>query len=152
MHETVQNPKARVSSCSAQVEICKEGSGLHTKRSEEPAVLARCVAFLQCLLDSLLGILSLRNLLECIGSNGTLQSFQFQSVTCWHQMVIVDDLDERLDFGALGLSGLGHAAGDLRWIALDTSDDCVRVWMRFVAGILWLNNNNLFCHISAVRF
>lgn len=114
-----------------------------TKRSEEPSVLARGVTLLQCLLDSLLGILTLGNLLEGIGGNNTLQSLQLECVACWHQVVVVDDLDERLDLGALGLAGLGHAAGDLGWVTLNTSDQGVRIWVRLVAGILWLDDHNL---------
>jgi len=76
------------------------------QRSEEPSVLSRRVSLLQCLLDSLLRILSLRNLLESIGRNNTLQPLQLERVTCGHQVVVVDDLDERLDLASLGLSGL----------------------------------------------
>jgi hypothetical protein len=77
-----------------------------TQRSEEPSVLSRRVSLLQCLLDSLLRILSLGNLLESIGRNNTLQSLKLERVTCGHQVVVIDDLDERLDLASLGLSGL----------------------------------------------
>lgn len=116
---------------------------VRTERSEEPSVLARGITLLQCLLDSLLCLLTLRNLLEGIGSDNTLESLQLERVACWHQVVVVDDLDERLDLGALGLAGLGHAAGDLRRVALNTGDQCVRVWVRLVAGILGLDDHNL---------
>lgn len=42
-------------------------------------------------------------------------------------MVVVDDLDERLDLGAFLLSGLGHAAGDLAGVPLDASNDGMAV-------------------------
>ena len=77
-----------------------------TKRSEEPSVLSRRVSLLQCLLDCLLRVLPLRDLLESIGGNNSLQSFQLERVTCGHQVVVVDDLDEWLDLASLGLSGL----------------------------------------------
>jgi len=64
-------------------------------------------------------------------------------------VVVVDDLDEWLDLAALGLAGLGHTAGDLRGVTLDASDQCVRVWVRLVSGILWLNNYDLLSGISA---
>lgn len=96
--------------------------GVLTEWGEEPAVLSRCVTLLQCLLDSLLRILSLRNLLESVRSHNALKSLQLQSVTGWHQVVVVDDLNEWLDLAAFGLTGLRHAAGDLGWVTLDTSD------------------------------
>jgi hypothetical protein len=58
-------------------------------------------------------------------------------------VVVVDDLDEWLDLATLGLASLGHATGDLRRVTLDTSDQCVRVWVRLVSGILRLDNHDL---------
>ena len=121
-----------------------------TQGSEEPSVLSRRVSLLQCLLNSLLRVLPLGNLLESICGNNTLQSLQLKCVTCWHQVVVVDDLDKRLNLGALGLSGLRHALGDLRWIAVDTSNQCVRVRVRLVSGVLRLNDHDL--HISPSAF
>ena len=114
-----------------------------TKRSEEPSVLSRRVSLLQSLLHSLLRILPLRNLLESIRSNNTLQSLQLECVSCWHQVVVVDDLDEWLDLGSLGLTGLGHSAGDLLGVALNTGDQGVRVWVRLGSRVLWLDQYNL---------
>jgi len=68
----------------------------HTQRSEEPPVLATLVSLVQCLLDRLLGLLPLRDLLECVVRHNVLKSLELQSVTCGHQVVVVDDLDERL--------------------------------------------------------
>ena len=116
---------------------------VRTERSEEPSVLARGITLLQCLFDSLLCLLALRHLLEGIGSDNTLQTLQLECVARWHQVVVVNDLDERLDLGALGLAGLGHAAGDLAWVALNAGDQCVRVRVRLVASILWLDDHNL---------
>lgn len=42
----------------------------------------------------------------------------------------VDLLNERLDLGLLGLLRLRHAAGDLRWVALNTGDESVREGVR----------------------
>jgi hypothetical protein len=42
-------------------------------------------------------------------------------------VVVVDDLDERLDLGALGNLLLTHGTGDLQWVALDTSNNGVTV-------------------------
>jgi hypothetical protein len=117
-----------------------------TQWGEEPAVLARGVSLLQSLLDGLLGVLTLGNLLEGIGGDNTLQALQLKSVSGWHQVVVVDDLDERLDLAALGLAGLGHTAGDLGWVTLDTGNQGVWVWVRLVASVLWLDDHNLHAH------
>jgi len=45
-----------------------------------------------------------------------------------HEVVVVDDLHERLDLGALGNALLAHAAGDLEGVALDASNDSVAVF------------------------
>jgi hypothetical protein len=42
-------------------------------------------------------------------------------------VVVVDNLDERLDLGALGNALLAHVLGELEGVALDTSDDGVSV-------------------------
>lgn len=60
-------------------------------------------------------------------------------------MVVVDDLDEWLDLAALGLASLRHTAGDGKWVALDTGDQGVRVWVRLVASILGLDDHDLVC-------
>lgn len=58
-------------------------------------------------------------------------------------MVVVDDLDERLDFRALRLAGFGHAAGDLRGVAFDTGDEGVREGVSFRAGVKGLDYHDL---------
>ncbi len=77
-----------------------------TKRREEPSVLSRNISLLESLLYSLLGLLSLRNLLERIGCDSPLQTLQLQRVTCRHQVVVIDKLDEWLDLASLCLTGL----------------------------------------------
>ena len=44
-----------------------------------------------------------------------------------HQVVVVDNLDERLDLGTLGDALLAHVLGDLEGVTLDTSNDSVTV-------------------------
>ena len=91
----------------------------HTQRGEEPPVLAARVALLQHLLDRLLGILTLADLLECVGRDDALETLELEGVAGGHQVVVVDDLDEGLDLAALLLPGLGHATGDLAGVPLD---------------------------------
>ena len=58
-------------------------------------------------------------------------------------MVVVDDLDERLDLAALLLSRLGHAAGDFGRVALDAGDYGVAVGVGLVAGVDGLDDDDL---------
>ena len=60
-------------------------------------------------------------------------------------MVVVDDLDERLDLGSLLLSCLGHATGDLAGVALDAGDQSVAVGVRLVASVDGLEDHDLNC-------
>lgn len=141
----VQNPTVSMLAVSLN-----QTNDKRTKRGEEPSVLSRCVPLLQCLLDSLLRVLSLRHLLESIRSHNTLQSLQLECVSCWHQVVVVDDLDEWLDLGSLLLTGLRHATGDLRWVTLDTGDQCVRVWVALGSRVLGLDQDDLQRFASAL--
>lgn len=81
-----------------------------------PPVGTSSVSFLQVLLDGLLGFLSLSGLLEGLGGDGSLQAFEFQSVSGREQVGVVDDLDERLDLGSLGDSLGTHRLVDLQGV------------------------------------
>lgn len=134
--------KAWVSSdhgCVAKRQSC----GRRTERGEEPSVLAAGVAVLQDLLDGLLGILTLADLLESIGGHDALEALELESVAGGHEVVVVDDLDERLDLAALLLSRLGHAAGDLRGVPLDTSYEGMAVRVCLGAGVDGLDDDDL---------
>jgi hypothetical protein len=120
-----------------------EGGRGRTKRGEEPSILSRGVSLLKSLLDGLLRVLPLRHLLEGVGRHRALQALQLQRVPRGHQVVVVDDLDERLDLAALLLARLGHAACDLQRVALDAGDQGVRVWVRLVADVLRLDDHDL---------
>ena len=115
----------------------------HTQRSEEPPVLAAGVSVLKRLLDGLLGVLTLGDLLEGLGGNGALEALELESVTGGHQVVVVDNLDERLDAAALLDGLLPHAAGDLQWVALNTSDDGVGEGLGLGTGVVRLDNDDL---------
>lgn len=118
--------------------------GKHTQRSEEPPVLAAGESVLQSLLDGLLGLLALGDLLESVLADNTLQTLQLEGVASRHQVVVVDDLDERLDTAALLDHLLAHATGDLGRVALDTGDDGVGEGVRLGASVVRLDNDNLF--------
>ena len=64
-------------------------------------------------------------------------------------MVVVDDLDEWLHLAALRLAGLGHAAGDLLWVALDSGDQSVREWVGLAAIVLRLDDDDLLSCVTS---
>ena len=64
-------------------------------------------------------------------------------------MIVVDDLDERLHFAALVLSGFRHAACDLERIPFDAGDECVWEGMCFAAVVLRLENDNFLACVAA---
>ena len=66
-------------------------------------------------------------------------------------MVVVNDLDERLNLVAFVLCLLGHSAGDLRWVAFDTCNESVGIWVRLVSGVLGLDDHDLPDCPSAFR-
>jgi hypothetical protein len=101
-------------------DVHSEGGGQRT--GEKPLVLSARVLFLKGLFHSLLGLLPLRGLFKGVVGDDTLQALHLQGVTSGHEVVVVDDLDERLDLGALGHLGLAHAASDLGGVAVDPGD------------------------------
>lgn len=114
-----------------------------TEGSEEPLVLAGVVTLLKGLLDVLLGVLALRDLLEGVVGDGTLKTLELESVTGGHDVVVVDDLDERLDLGALGNTGLSHAAGDGLRVTLNAGNNGVRERVGLGALVGRLDDDNL---------
>ena len=117
--------------------------GKRTERGEEPSVLAAGVAVLQDLLDGLLGILALADLLEGIRRDDALEALELKSVTGGHKVVVVDDLDERLDLAALLLSRLGHATSDLGGVPLNAGYEGMAVRVCLAAGIDGLDDDDL---------
>ena len=65
-------------------------------------------------------------------------------------MIVVDGLDEWLNFAALGLAFLRHAPGDFQGISLDAGDERMREWVRFGTSVKRLNDDDLKDHLVAV--
>lgn len=127
-----------------------DGKVSHTQRREEPSVLAARVTLLQNLLHRLLGVLTLGDLLEGVVGDDALEALKLKSVASGHQVVVVDKLDEGLDLVALLLAGLGHAAGDLRRVALDSGDEGVAEGVSLVAGVDRLDDDDLKINRTSV--
>lgn len=96
---------------------------LEVKFGKEPLVLTGLVLFFQDLLDNLLGLLLLGWLNQRLWGDSSLEWLSVQGVSGWHQVVVVDQLDERLDSDSLGnlLGAVG--LGDLQWTVLNTNNN-----------------------------
>lgn len=119
---------------------------LEVEFGEEPLVLTGLVFLFQSLLDNLLGFFFLGGLFQGLGADSTLEGVNIQGVSCWHQVVVVDQLDKRLDsvsgrLGFLLLVGQG-------WSPLDTNDNGVREGVAFGALVDWLDDNNLLTGVT----
>lgn len=123
--------------------VSSESDKERTQRSEEPPVLSARVAVLQDLLDRLLSLLALADLLEGVGGDDALQTLELESVAGGHQVVVVDNLDERLDLAPLVLPCLAHPPCDLAGVTLDAGDDRVAVRVALVAGVDRLDDDDL---------
>jgi hypothetical protein len=64
-------------------------------------------------------------------------------------VVVVDNLDEGLDFAAFVLPGLGHAPGYLLRVALDAGDKGVWEGVLFAAVVLGLDDDDLLACVAA---
>jgi hypothetical protein len=112
------------------------GPHLESQRCKEPPILPAQIPLLQRLLHILLSILPLRDLLERIVRDDVLQSLQFERVPRRHYVIVIDHLDEGLDFRSLFDALLAHAAGDFGGIAFNTGDEGVAERVGFGAGVL----------------
>lgn len=120
-----------------------------TQRCKKPAILPTQISLLQRLLHRLFCLLPLAHFGERLVCDDSFETFQFERVTCWHDVVVVDNLDERLHLAALVLSGFAHATGDLQRVALDTSHERMRERVLFATVVLRLNDDDLLAGISS---
>lgn len=110
---------------------------------KKPPILATSVPLLEQLLDLLLGILALRDLLERVIGDHTLESFELERVASGHQVIVVDQFDEWLDLAALLLTSLGHSSRDLARVSLNAGDQCMREGMGLGAAVQGLDDHDL---------
>ena len=108
----------------------------------------------------------MRDLLECVLGEGTLQVLELDGVAGRHDVGVcvyqrgpcvssfllssrtVDLLNERLDLALLGLLVLRHAAGDLLGVALDTGDEGVGEGVRLGAVVEGRDDHALLAGIA----
>ena len=114
-----------------------------TEGSKEPPVLAADVALLEHLLCRLLGVLPCADLLESLGRDDTLERLELERVASRHQVVVVDDLDKRLDLVPSVLRLFAHAARHLGRVALNADNERVAKRMRLVALVDRLDDDDL---------
>lgn len=109
---------------------------------EKPSVLPTQVSLLQCLLHLLLSVFPLANLLECVVRDDVLQSFQFECVSCRHDVIVVDHLDEWLDLASLLHSLLSHTFCDFARLPLSSCDQCIWEWVALRARVCDLDEDD----------
>lgn len=86
----------------------------------------------------------MRRLLEGVLGDSTLKTLKLESVTGGHKVVVGDDLNERLDLGALGDLLGTHALGDLGGVSLNTGGDNEGERVLLGAVIELLDDDNLW--------
>jgi len=102
------------------------------------------VTLLKQLLDRLLGVLALATLfLERVGRDDALECIELERVARRHQVVVVDDLDKRLDLGPPFLRLLAHAPRHLGWVPLDPDHERVPERVQLVALVDGLDDDDL---------
>jgi len=101
---------------------------LESELLEEPAVLPCLVLLLKDLFDALLGVDTLARLAQCLVGYRVLEGFEFECVTGGHEVVVVYDLQERLDLAPLCELLGSHPLCDFTRVAVYTSDDSMGVW------------------------
>lgn len=107
------------------------------------------MSLLESLLDNLLNLLSLRWLRDGIRCDNRLERFNVESVSCGHQVVVVYNLDKRLNLSSLGNFLSTHGLGYLQRLSLDTGDNGVWERVRLGTLIVWLNNDNFLTSVTS---
>lgn len=116
---------------------------LEVKFGEEPLVLTGLVLLFQSLLNNLLGFKFLRWLNQRVWGDSSLERLNVQGVSGWHQVVVVNQLDEWLDSNSL-LDLLGAvSSGNLQWALLNTNDNGVWESVSLGTVIVRLDDNDL---------
>lgn len=99
--------------------------------------------FFQSLSDNLLSFFSLGWLVQGVWGDSVLERLDVQRVSCWHQVVVVNQLDEWLDSGSLS-NPLGVVSlGDLQWASFNANDNGVWERVRLGSVIMRSDNDNL---------
>ena len=71
----------------------------------------------------------------------------------WHQVIAIDNTDERFDLGSLLDLLLAHLLGDLAWIAINACYQTMRirsVGRALVVGLQVFNNKTVFIIITKI--
>ena len=123
---------------------------LETELGKEPFVLARLVLLLERFLDGSLGFLTLRRaFVEGFFADDVLNIFNVKSVTSGHNVVVVDELDERLNFASLLSLFLAVLLGNLLGVRVNTGNKSVTELVGLGTIILRLDDNDLLTSVLA---
>ena len=94
---------------------------------EEPLVLAGLVSFFEGGFDVGLGGSFFGGVFEAVFVDDFLVDWDVNRVSGWHNVVVVDDLDESLHLVSASDLLFAHGFGDLPWVSVDTGDQSVSV-------------------------
>jgi len=112
---------------------------IHPQREKEIAYLK---LLFEALLDCFSCLLSLTNLLQTIIPDLLFQLLDpLKSISCWHEVVVIDQLDEWFYFASFGDSFPAHSSSDFAWISLNTSDESMAKGKGFCAFIKGLEDD-----------
>lgn len=98
---------------------------------------------LKSLLDSLLGLLTLRRLLKGLSADNVFQGIELEGVTGGHHVVEVDNLDKRLNSGSLSDLLSAVSLGNLQGVSLNTGNESMTERVRLGTIIMGLDDDNL---------
>merc|ERR1712126_634559 len=100
---------------------------LETKFLEEPLVFTNVVSLLKLLFDFCASTCSFASIFQNVFVDICFVQCNIYAVSCGHQMVVVDNFKEWLDFGALCNLFLSHRLGDFSWIFVNTSNKSMAI-------------------------
>lgn len=121
---------------------------LKSELLEEPLVVASLVLLLENLANSLLGVLTLRGLIESLLRDRGLEAIVVEVVTGRHNVAVVHTLNERLDLSAAGNLLFGVLASDLLGVSLDANNESVTVRVSLGSLVERLDDNDLLTGLT----
>lgn len=100
---------------------------LESEFLEEPFVFAGLVSVFEGGFDVGLGRSFFGGVLEAVFVDDFLVDWDVNGVSGWHDVVVVDDLDEWLHLVSAGDLLFAHGFGDFSWVSVNTGDQSVSI-------------------------
>lgn len=94
--------------------------------------------------------LALDGVLQVLGRQ-LLEGDVVRRVTGWHQMVVVQALQERLDLGLLLQLVLAHLLGHLAWVSVDTGNESMTERLLGSAFVRGFDDDSLAASVTSTK-